>query len=55
MKIRAIGVVNAKGVPCSLCGACDHVIYEVGPKATVYFQGGEGPKEDFLPEGFCLK
>ena len=59
IKIRAIAVVNDKGVPCSPCGACRQVIYEFGPEATVYFQGAEGPKQaaitDLLPEGFRLK
>jgi cytidine deaminase len=59
LEIRAIAVVNDKGVPCSPCGACRQVIYEFGPHATVYFQGAEGPTQapitDLLPEGFRLK
>ncbi len=59
IEIRAIAVVNDKGVPCSPCGACRQVIYEFGPHATVYFQGAEGTKQaaitDLLPEGFRLK
>jgi cytidine deaminase len=59
VEIRAIAVVNDKGVPCSPCGACRQVIYEFGPHATVYFQGAEGTKQapitDLLPEGFRLK
>jgi len=59
VKIRAIAVVNDKGVPCSPCGACRQVIYEFGPRATVIFQDKRGLKEaaieDLLPEGFRLK
>ena len=59
LNIRAIAVVNDKGVPCSPCGACRQVIYEFGPEATVYFQAAEGWKElpirDLLPEGFRLQ
>jgi len=59
LDIRAVAVVNHKGVPCSPCGACRQVIYEFGPEATVYFQGKEGWKEalitELLPEGFRLK
>ena len=48
-----------QGVPCSPCGACRQVIYEFGPRAIVFYEGNEGPKEspitDLLPEGFRLK
>src|SRR6201987_4825076 len=38
-EIKAIAVVNDKGVPCSPCGACRQVIYEFGPDVIVFFQG----------------
>src|SRR5215471_9174994 len=37
LKIVAVAVVNDQGVPCSPCGACRQVIYEFGPRATIYF------------------
>lgn len=59
LEIRAIAVVNAGGAPCSPCGACRQVIYEFGPKATVFFLSTSGWKElpiaDLLPYGFRLK
>lgn len=58
LNIKAIAVVNDKGVPCSPCGACRQVIYEFGPEAVVFFQSAKGWKEapitDLLPEGFRL-
>jgi cytidine deaminase len=59
MEIRAIAVVNDHDAPCSPCGACRQVIYEFGPKATVYFLSDKGWTElsitDLLPEGFRLQ
>ena len=59
LNIRAIAVVNDQGVPCSPCGACRQVIYEFGPKATVFFQSSKGWMQshitELLPEGFRLK
>jgi len=59
MEIRAIAVVNAGNAPCSPCGACRQVIYEFGPKATVFFLSKSGweelPITDLLPYGFRLK
>jgi cytidine deaminase len=59
MQIAAIAVVNDHGVPCSPCGACRQVIYEFGPRASVFFPGAKGWKElsitELLPEGFRLK
>ncbi|MGA2511057.1 MAG: cytidine deaminase [Candidatus Acidiferrales bacterium] len=59
MEIRAIAIVNDHDAPCSPCGACRQVIYEFGPKATVFFLGKKGwkklPITDLLPEGFRLK
>jgi len=59
IEIRAVSVVNDRGVPCSPCGACRQVIYEFGPDATIFFQGAKGPKQahitELLPEGFRLQ
>jgi cytidine deaminase, homotetrameric len=59
LEIFAVAVANAQGVPCSPCGACRQVIYEFGPRATVFYQGVKGEKQssitDLLPEGFRLK
>ena len=60
LEIKAVAVTNAKGVPCSPCGACRQVIYEFGPDAIVFYQGKSGgPAEshitELLPEGFRLK
>src|ERR1700678_2008373 len=56
IEIRAVAVVNERDVPCSPCGACRQVIYEFGPDATIFFQGGAGLKQahitELLPEGF---
>ncbi len=59
MEIEAIAIVNNHEAPCAPCGACRQVIYEFGPKATVYFQAAKGQKKlkitELLPEGFRLK
>jgi cytidine deaminase len=59
IEIESMAVVSEQNVPCAPCGACRQVIYEFGPKATVYFQSATGWKEtpimDLLPEGFRLK
>jgi len=56
LDIRAIAVLNAKGLPCAPCGACRQVIYEFGPDAMVYFPTADGWQEmhitALLPEGF---
>jgi cytidine deaminase len=59
LEIRAIAVVNDRGVPCSPCGPCRQVIYQFGPEAVVYFKANDGKwKEahitELLPEGFRL-
>src|ERR1700758_2703255 len=59
-EIKAIAVVNDKGVPCSPCGACRQVIYEFGPNAIVFFKANDGTEKqahiaELLPEGFRLK
>jgi cytidine deaminase len=59
LEIVAVAVTNDHGVPCSPCGACRQVIYEFGPRAIVFYEGENGPKQspitDLLPEGFRLK
>ncbi len=59
IEIKAVAVVNNHNVKCSPCGACRQVIYEFGPRATVYFRGAKGMKQllitSLLPEGFRLK
>ncbi len=59
LEVEAVAVTNDHGVACSPCGACRQVIYEFGPKATVFFRGRKGWKQaaitDLLPEGFRLK
>jgi cytidine deaminase len=59
LDIRAVAVVNDRGVPCSPCGACRQVIYEFGPEAIVFFSSATGWKQahitELLPEGFRLK
>ncbi|HTZ74921.1 MAG TPA: cytidine deaminase [Candidatus Aquilonibacter sp.] len=59
MEIAEVAVVCEQGTSCAPCGACRQVIYEFGPRAVVYFQGGKGWKcmkiTDLLPEGFRLK
>ena len=59
LEIQAAAVTNDHGVPCSPCGACRQVIYEFGPRAVVFYEGKNGPKQslitDLLPEGFRLK
>src|SRR5438874_11007785 len=59
LDIRAVAVVNDRGVPCSPCGACRQVIYEFGPEAIIFFPGAKGWKQahitELLPEGFRLK
>jgi cytidine deaminase len=59
LEIVAVAVVNDQGVPCSPCGACRQVIYEFGPKASIYFLSKKNVWEqaaitDLLPEGFRL-
>ena len=59
LEILAVAVVNDHGVPCSPCGACRQVIYEFGPRAVIFYEGKNGPKQspitDLLPEGFRLQ
>jgi cytidine deaminase len=59
IEIAAIAIVNDHIAPCAPCGACRQVIYEFGPRATVFFRGAKGLKQrpiaDLLPDGFRLK
>jgi cytidine deaminase len=59
LEIRAVAVMNDRGVPSSPCGACRQVIYEFGPEAIVFFPGAKGWKQaritQLLPEGFRLQ
>jgi cytidine deaminase len=58
MRIRALAVWTDPERPCSPCGACRQVIYELGPDALVLFQGDKGVQEArscrLLPAGFML-
>ena len=58
MRIRAIAVLSSAQDPCSPCGACRQVIFELGPHAVVLFQGKDGIKEtrasELLPFGFAF-
>ena len=56
----AVAVVNGEGAPCSPCGACRQVIFEIGPEAVVIYRarGGEMAQmkaKELLPEGFRLR
>ncbi len=58
VRIRAIAVQTASGVPASPCGACRQVIYEFNPDALVLFQSDDGLESmtarELLPHGFGL-
>ena len=58
LRIRAIAVQTASGVPASPCGACRQVIYEFNPDAIVLFQSEGGLESmtarELLPHGFGL-
>ena len=58
MRIRAIAVWSRPEGPCAPCGACRQVIFEMGPDATVLFQGQNGVQEirasELLPFGFVF-
>jgi cytidine deaminase len=59
LEIRAVAVMNDRGVPSSPCGACRQVIYEFGPEAIVFFPGAKGWNQanitQLRPEGFLLQ
>ncbi len=56
VKVRAVAVVNRRGVPCSPCGACRQVLAEFGPEAEVFYLGESGIRRstmrELLPDGF---
>jgi cytidine deaminase len=56
MKLRAVVVLNSRGIPCSPCGACRQVIFEFGSNAVVVYQGhdqlAEATARELLPAGF---
>ncbi len=56
VRIRAVAVVNQRGVACSPCGACRQVIAEFGPQAEIFFIGQNGIQRsslrELLPESF---
>ncbi len=58
MRLRALAVWTRPEGPCSPCGACRQVIFELGPEAVVLFQGQDGVQEarasELLPAGFVL-
>ena len=58
MRIRALAVWTRPEGPCSPCGACRQVIFELGPDAIVLFQGQNGVQmaraSELLPAGFML-
>jgi cytidine deaminase len=58
-EIRAVAVMNDRGLPSLPCGACRQVIYEFDPKAVVFFPttkgGKQAPITELLPEGFRFK
>ena len=56
LEVRAVAVVNERGIECAPCGACRQVIAEFGKNAIVFFQGTSDIKEmglsDLLPKPF---
>src|SRR5438270_9461885 len=50
VRIRALAVVNDRGVACSPCGACRQVISEFGPGAEVFYLGPRGIQRSSLRE-----
>ncbi|GAB4234319.1 MAG: cytidine deaminase [Stanieria sp.] len=57
-KLKAIAIVNDRGIPCSPCGACRQVILEFGKDAVVIFQGDNSYESktatQLLPTGFSF-
>ncbi|HEY3856115.1 MAG TPA: cytidine deaminase [Verrucomicrobiae bacterium] len=57
-EIVAAAVVNYNGTPCSPCGACRQVLAEFGPRAIVFYPGGEGfaqrTMQELLVDGFAF-
>lgn len=58
VKLKAIAIVNDRGIPCSPCGACRQVILEFGKDAVVIFQGENSYESktvsQLLPAGFSF-
>jgi cytidine deaminase len=59
MRLRALAVWNDPPGPCSPCGACRQVIFEMGRNCVVLFQGEDGRvaevrASDLLPYGFSF-
>lgn len=56
VRIRAVVVLNDRGVACSPCGACRQVISEFGPDAEIFYLGPKGIQHSsmrqLLPECF---
>jgi cytidine deaminase len=50
VRIRALAVVNDRGVACSPCGACRQVISEFGAGAEVFYLGPNGIQRSLLRE-----
>jgi cytidine deaminase len=50
VRIRALAVVNDRGVACSPCGACRQVISEFGAGAEVFYVGPNGIQRSSLRE-----
>jgi len=50
VRIRALAVVNDRGVACSPCGACRQVISEFGAGAEVFYLGPRGIQRSSLRE-----
>src|SRR5205807_3879918 len=54
VQIRAVAVVNDRGVACSPCGACRQVISEFGRGADIFYLGRKGSHQASLPELFLV-
>jgi cytidine deaminase len=50
VRIRALAVVNDRGVACSPCGACRQVISEFGAAAEVFYLGPKGIQRSSMRE-----
>ena len=50
VRIRAVTVVNDRGVACSPCGACRQVITEFGPDAEIFYLGPSGMQQSSMQE-----
>ena len=50
VRIRALAVVNDRGVACSPCGACRQVISEFGRGADIFYLGPKGIQHSSMRE-----